>query len=161
MDDGTSKLVPFDITDNLGTLMPIKSWISETSPMARQLGSGPSLFLMSTKAFAIFFVFLTILNIPVFRFYYYGKEHEQGASIFTDFSLGNIGSSHVACGTSKYSGLIYGYNQGEADWYNTNKTINLQCRDGSVLTGIHIFGLSRNENSSCANIDQNPSDMVH
>ena len=105
--------VPFDLTDELGTLMPAKSWMKETSEMARQLGVGQSLFLLSTKAFAWLFVFLTILNFPLFAYYYYGKDIDHSGhstvSIFTDFSLGNVGSSHVTCGTSRYAGVIYGF----------------------------------------------------
>lgn len=110
-ENGETQKVPFDVLDDLGTLMPIKSWMKETSPMARQLGVGPTLFLLSTKAFAWFFLFLTVLNIPVFMFYYFGRDKAStGSSIFTDFSLGNVGSSHVVCGTSRYAGIIYGFN---------------------------------------------------
>jgi len=97
------------------------------------------LFLLSTKAFAYFFVFLTILHIPIFRFYYYGREGaDEGSSgsFFTDYSLGNIGSSHVVCGVSRYAGVIYGYNIGNDDWFDSNKTISLACSDGAVLGDI-------------------------
>lgn len=110
--DGKTEEVSFGVCENLGTLSPIKALLGKTTPMARQLGVGPSLFLLSTKAFAWFFVFLTILNIPVFRYYYYGRpDAEQGSSgsFFTDYSLGNVGSSHVVCGVSRYAGVIYGY----------------------------------------------------
>ena len=114
-DGKTSEKVPFGVLENLGTLSPINSMLGETTEMARQLGVGPSLFLLSTKAFAYFFLFMTVLHIPVFRYYYYGRpDAEQGSSgsIFTDYSLGNVGSSHVVCGVSRYAGVIYGYNQG-------------------------------------------------
>lgn len=36
--------------------------------MSRQIGIGPSLFLMSSKSFAILFVVLTIVCIPFYLF---------------------------------------------------------------------------------------------
>ena len=66
LENGQQEKVPFGVIENLGTLMPLKSWMGQTSPMARQLGVGPTLFLMSTKALAWFFLFLTCLNIPIF-----------------------------------------------------------------------------------------------
>lgn len=112
--------------------------------------------MLSTKAMAWLFFFLTILNIPVFRYYYYGREAADigaSGSFFTDFSLGNVGSSHIACGTSRYAGVIYGYNQNKAEWFNSNKTINLECHDGAVLGEIVQFGLSRDKDSSCGAVE--------
>jgi len=151
--------VPFGVMENLGTLSPIKALLGQTTPMARQLGVGPSLFLLSTKAFAWFFFFLTILHIPIFRYYYYGRQDaEQGSSgsFFTDYSLGNVGSSHVVCGVSRYAGVIYGFNQGKEDWFDSNKTVSLACSDGAVLGEIIQFGLTRNSSSSCGTVQKFP-----
>ena len=101
--------VPFDIKDELGMLMPLKDLTPDTTDMAKQIGIGQSLFLLSTKAYAWLFVFLTILNLPIFTFYYFGRDKSEGISVFSDFSLGNVGSSHITCGTSRYAGIIYGY----------------------------------------------------
>jgi hypothetical protein len=50
---------------------------------------------MSTKALAWFFLFLTIINIPVLLFYSRGnlnsERSEAGKDIFAYLSLGNIG----------------------------------------------------------------------
>ena len=157
--DNTSEQVPFGVCENLGTLSPIKALLGQTTPMARQLGVGPSLFLLSTKAFAWFFFFLTILHIPIFRYYYYGRQDaEQGSSgsFFTDYSLGNVGSSHVVCGVSRYAGVIYGFNQAKEDWFDTNKTVSLACSDGAVLGEIIQFGLTRNSSSSCGTVQKFP-----
>lgn len=75
----------------------------ETTDMAKQLGVGPSLFLMSTKAYAWFFLFLTILNIPVMLFYVLGNDSteikiEGFTDIFALLSMGNIGQTGFACG---------------------------------------------------------------
>jgi len=42
--------------------------------MARQIGLGPALFLMSTKAMAVLFFILMLINLPVIAFYYTGTR---------------------------------------------------------------------------------------
>ena len=66
--------------------------IADTEKLAKSLGIGPTLFLMTTKAFGWFFLFITILNIPVFGLYYNGNPNQiEGASVFERLTLGNIG----------------------------------------------------------------------
>lgn len=45
--------------------------------MAKEIGIGPALFLMSTKAFAWFFLVLTIINIPVFMLYHARSQYAE------------------------------------------------------------------------------------
>lgn len=70
--------------------------------MQQQVGLGPTLLLMTTKALAYLFLFLTLLNIPVYLFYYSGNvslsDNEQQSAIkfqnyFAMVSLGNIGQN--------------------------------------------------------------------
>lgn len=85
----------------------IKGMVSEPTELAKELGVGPTLFLMSTRAMAILFMVLTVLNIPLFAFYYAGtKNADTGGSgtkadsfddYFALFSLGNTGSSGYSC----------------------------------------------------------------
>ena len=42
----------------------------DTENLAKSLGLGPSLFLMSTKMMGWFFLFLFLFNVPVMYFYY-------------------------------------------------------------------------------------------
>lgn len=87
---------------------------------------------------------ITILNIPIFRFYYNARQdNDTGTNdIYSDFSLGNVGSSHVTCGTSRYAGVIYGYNMGIEEYFESNNTISLECRGGAKLGEILQLGLS-------------------
>jgi len=41
--------------------------------MAKQIGIGPTMFLMSTKALAWLFLVISIINIPVMLFYSTGN----------------------------------------------------------------------------------------
>lgn len=77
----------------------------------QQIGLGPYLMLMVAKSFAWLFFILSVLNLPVFLFYFEGnvvRNLSNNASrssfsfqqIFAEFSLGNIGQSQVACGNS-------------------------------------------------------------
>jgi len=54
----------------------LKSRINKTewvTPVAKEIGLGPTLFLMTMKAFFWFFAILAILNIPLFMFYLGGN----------------------------------------------------------------------------------------
>ena len=70
--------------------------------MAKQIGIGPTLFLMSTKALSWLFLILTILNLPVMIFYFNGSggtDSQKGLKdLFVQLSLGNVGESSQACG---------------------------------------------------------------
>jgi hypothetical protein len=41
-------------------------WVT---PAAREIGLGPTLFIMTQKAFMYLFLVITIINIPLFAFY--------------------------------------------------------------------------------------------
>jgi hypothetical protein len=47
---------------------------TEPADLAKELGIGPTMFLLSTRAMAWLFFALTIINIPVFAFYYHGTN---------------------------------------------------------------------------------------
>ena len=59
---------PFGICDHLGRYSLCGK--TKVSLMAKELGLGPAIFLMSTKALTLLFFFLTIINLPVYAFFY-------------------------------------------------------------------------------------------
>lgn len=75
------------------------------TPAAREIGIGPTLFLMTQKSFAYLFAFFIILNSPLFFYYSTGGQgvqaEDDGSAQFTDIfaklSLGNLGVSGYAC----------------------------------------------------------------
>ena len=83
----------FGLFDSLGFLPIGGCCKQDTTDMAKQIGIGPTLFLMSTKALAWFFFFVTLVNIPVFMFFYNGSQSGTSVidSVFARFSLGNVG----------------------------------------------------------------------
>ena len=53
-------------------------WQDEwVTPVAREIGLGPTLFLMTLKAFMWLFLFFTVLNIPLMIFYASGNMQES------------------------------------------------------------------------------------
>ena len=76
---------------------------------------------MSTQAFARFFLFLSLLNIPVFLFFGSGSsvEFTNVTDLFAMLSMGNIGQSAYQCQFVKFSDLhgkdpaALGYNSQE------------------------------------------------
>ena len=102
---------------------------------------------MLTKAFAWLFLFLTVLNIPVYAFFYSGNitELESTAISLSDYfsmlSLGNIGSSINACGENNLA--------------IENEMI-LSCSYGH-LGSLEAWGLSKDDSMICN--DMAESDM--
>ena len=68
---------------------------SEVTPLSQQIGVGATMFLLATKSLAWLFFFLTILNIPVYAFYYASNptsaDSRSPQDFFASMSLGNIG----------------------------------------------------------------------
>lgn len=114
--------------------------------MAQQLGLGPSLFLMSTKAFAWFFFALALLNLPVMIFYGTGNSAgklERPTDLFAILSMGNVGQSGQACDGVRVQELYQkdpgalGYNAKE-QWkeYDRTSKLQLNCGIGSKITSL-------------------------
>lgn len=89
----------FDITDTIGanSLFVCCGVPKTPNKLAKEIGIGASMFLMSTKALTVLFLCLTILNIPIFMFYYNSNpmtlEDPNLRDWFGSINLGNIGSS--------------------------------------------------------------------
>lgn len=117
-----------------------------------QIGLGPTLMLMTTKSLSWLFFILTILNLPVYFFYYQGNVTKQEnsdlsfGSYFAMLSLGNIGQSTNACGeinTAIEDDMI------------------LSCSFGN-LGSLNAFGLVKSEDVECKNLtsSQNPNGQL-
>jgi hypothetical protein len=91
LDEGqdTDMIRRFSLCDTLGVLPILRCCNPKASPLAQEIGIGASLFLMTTKAMATLFLVLTILNIPIFAFYYSGtkaaSEADGSAAAATGF----------------------------------------------------------------------------
>ena len=95
----------FSIFDDVGDLICCtKQEVDEdgnpvpagATDLARKLGLGSALFLMSTKSVAYLFLFISIINIPVMAFFYSGAG-TGSTNIFAMLSLGNVGSPAMVC----------------------------------------------------------------
>lgn len=62
---------------------------SQTSDMAKSIGLGPTLFLMSTKALAIFFFVMTLVNIPYIMILY-NQDHEGEHNNINDWWINKL-----------------------------------------------------------------------
>jgi len=63
----------------------------------KDIGLGASVYLLTIKAFAFFFMILAIINIPILVIYSYGSISNNDDSVFAPFNLGNIGESRAEC----------------------------------------------------------------
>ena len=113
--DSTS-VETFSICEDIGSLPMSNCCRRKTTDMAKQIGIGPSIFLMTTKALSWFFLLMTILNTPVFIFYYAGNvdaaSGQSSDSIFVKLSLGNVGSNSFSCENLNFVNLIKNIEKG-------------------------------------------------
>lgn len=70
----------------------------------KDIGLGASLYLLTIKSFAWYFLLMSFLNIPLFLFYMSGNEIDlaQPAGIgyfFASLNMGNLGESGANCAT--------------------------------------------------------------
>lgn len=70
-EDGVAKEVPFRLCDPLGSLpIPLgKYFAKDVTELSQEIGIGPTLFLMSTKAMSLFFLLITLISIPIMMLY--------------------------------------------------------------------------------------------
>lgn len=134
----------FGLCDELGFLAPCFPCCQKKEPtlMAQKIGLGPTLFLMSTKAFGWFFLAITVINIPVLAFYASGNQasYNSFTDAFSVLSMGNVGQSGFAC-SSVYMDDFYGrdpkgfgYNPMEQlQQYDRYSNIIINCGIGSKI----------------------------
>lgn len=72
---------------------------NDATPLAKQLGLGPTLFLMSTKAMFWLFLFLSLIYAPILAIFYTGNA-AQSSSVFAKLSVGNLGAPAKTCSTN-------------------------------------------------------------
>lgn len=119
--------------------VPRNKWVT---PVARELGVGASIFLMTMRAFAWLFLWLFIINLPLLIFYQGGgtNPEAQGPKSFqfTDafgaISLGNMGVSDYACSNVNVA--------------RNHKNFTFMCPYGEMRF-LGDLGLQRKANQSC------------
>jgi hypothetical protein len=108
------------------------TWVT---PCAREIGLGPTLFIMTHKALTYLFLFFFAINIPLIFFYAKGSgrpaEDPKFTDIFAKISLGNLGTSDYTCSN---------INAGKAE-----KTFNFACNFGTMRQFTE-FGLQKRDN---------------
>jgi len=145
--EGQAKSVPFGICDTLGGH---DFWCccrsEEVSDMSKEIGVGATLFLMSTKSLAVLFFFLTLINIPVYMFYFASHPASQSLSTPQDYfnalSLGNIGSGDYACAAVNWAVPVVA---------PAVQEITLACATGT-LTDVKYLGVPKSDKVTCKNL---------
>ena len=72
-DSKNGEIKEFSFWDDTGnySLFPFsKNYAPQISNLAQEIGIGPSMFLLTIKKLILYFTLLTIINIPLFFFYY-------------------------------------------------------------------------------------------
>lgn len=96
---------------------------------------------MSTKAVAWLFFFLSILNIPVFIFFYESNDAEiisVPMDYFAKLSLGNIGQAENACNQMNYA---------------TDREISFTCSSSfAKLSDLKYLGVVKKSKTTCKKV---------
>lgn len=112
----------------------------QVTDLSQEIGVGATMFLLATKSLAWLFFFLTILNLPVFAFYYASNPTSENSLSLQDYfgslSLGNIGESEHACDRMNLA---------------ADKNIKLSCSMG-LLQEMKYIGIGKDDSSTCMNI---------
>ena len=90
---------------------------------------------MATKSLGLLFFVLTLLNIPVYMFYYNANEWEIDApqEMFARVSLGNMGATQLTCSSANYP---------------QENEMTLSCGNGTIA-GLSFFGLTKHSGTKC------------
>ena len=115
--------------------------------LSKEIGLGASLFLMSSKALAYFFLLITIINIPVYYIMYSSSEAEAHTiqDYFSKLTLGNLGQSEMACSTANYV---------------NEKKLHLACSNGFAKLGdLQYLGISGSDDAMCINMLEPAADI--
>ena len=113
-----------------------EKWVTNC---AKEIGLGPTLFLMSQKALFYLFILLSLVNIPLFLFYLRGNGGQGAVEVnlvttFGFLSMGNLGDSKHIC-----SSINVG---------NYEKNFDFSCKYGTMKE-LTEYGLQRVDNQSC------------
>ena len=139
----------FKIWENLGHYPFMWYEQGPLEELSKEIGLGPSLFLMTTKSVAWFFLFLTVINIPIYLFFHQSNQTadcdmnnfkaETLQECFDKVSLGSMGQNEVACSTLNFA---------------RNRKINLSCSTQfAKLTEIKFMGLTKSNQSTCTRLN--------
>lgn len=111
-------------------------WVT---PCAREIGLGPTLFIMTHKALFYLFAFFFVINLPLIFFYSNGsgtavQEEPKFTDFFAKISLGNLGTSDYTCANINAA--------------KNEKTFDLRC-DYGTMREFSEFGLQKADNQTC------------
>lgn len=113
----------------------------------KDIGLGASLYLLTIKSFIMFFLLISLFNIPMFLLFMSGNEVDlaQPAGIgylFASLNIGNMGEQGPNCSQNNLAS-------------NPNR-IRLTCLSGT-FKNLVALGVSRDNDQECSNqVIENP-----
>lgn len=118
---------------------------SKVSELSQEINIGPTMFLMSTKQLMKFFFFLTVINLPLYLFFWQSTEHDSHSHdinfIFAHLGIGALGERQNACGYANVA---------------TQKNITIKCAHKmGKIDNLLMVGLSKNDSTTCSAISDN------
>ena len=77
----------------------------DIKPMTKEIGLGPSLFLISVRKLMCLFLFLSVINIPIYLFLWFSNDTLPitVGDYLGKLSLGGITQSKTMCNSQNYA----------------------------------------------------------
>ena len=112
----------------------------EVKPMAKEIGLGPTLFLITVRKLTCFFLIVSILNIPVYLFLWFSNDTIPitVGDILGKLSLGGITQSQTMCNSMNYASA---------------ETLKIQCKNKiSEIDSVLFLGIGSSTSVKCPSL---------
>lgn len=119
----------FGICDDLGDYAGCCG-SGNIKPMAKEIGLGPSLFLITVRKLTCFFFLVSVINIPIYMFLWFSDDTFPitVGDYLGKLSLGSITQSKAMCNSNNYA---------------ATDILKIQCRNKiSELESIKFVGIA-------------------
>lgn len=106
-------------------------------PLAKEIGLGPSLFLITVRKVMCFFFVISILNVPVYLFLWFSNDTTPITlgDYMGKLSLGGITQTQTKCDSMNYA---------------STETVKIQCNNQiSQIESIHFLGIGSTKEAKC------------
>jgi hypothetical protein len=110
--------------------------------MAKEIGLGPSLFLMQTKGLMWYFLFMSLMTLPIMMIYR-GQDHSASHSNYGDWKINKMETMFYEASLGH---MVYDTKVNNALQWKNNETIWEACTNSADIKKGNVFcGVMRNK----------------
>jgi hypothetical protein len=113
-------------------------------PLAKEIGLGPSLYLITIRKLTCFFLMISLLNLPVYLFLWFSNDTipTTMGDLMARLSLGSISQDTTKCSSMNYA---------------SSTTLKIQCPNKfGRLQNLTYLGIGKDDNTNCPSLLKTP-----